>query len=132
MTIFDQTLHPLPLALLRNLDAHGVKYASFTGSISNGVEQQIVAAVTGKRIRVLAGTIAHDGAGSLLAEWRSGTGGPSTLLGPMFVVSTVPHWSLNECSFGHFHTVAGEALILKNTGALARTVHLFITYTEVG
>ena len=127
MTIFDQTLHPLPLALLRNLSGQGIKYATVTGTQAVGVYLELVAAVAGKKIRVLALSLMTSSAASTAYEVRSTN--PGTVIGRIFANSTVP-FVMAECAFGYFETVAGESLTIKDiTGS---TIYVNVTYAEVG
>lgn len=86
---------------------------------------EIVAAVTGKKIRVLSYVLAVSGATTLI--WHSAS---TPLTGAMQFVGAVSQpFSSGYNPAGHFETVAGEALNLESSGAVDADGH--ISYIEV-
>ena len=77
-------------------------------------DNEIVAAVTGKRIRVLAGSLTMTGT-AVTIRFESSAGGDA-LTGQMTPAQgqTI---SLPFCPVGHFETVAGESLNMELGGA---------------
>jgi hypothetical protein len=100
------------------------KYAKVDAA-SNG-DNTIVAAVTAKKIRVLAGVLTMTGTAVTL-RFESAAGG-TALTGQMTPAQgqtiTIPY-----CPVGHFETVAGELLNLELGGA--QSVDGWIVYCEV-
>jgi len=94
-------------------------------SCSSSGNNTIVAAVTGKKIRVLAYVIVHTLA--VTAKFKSSTAG-TDLTGamPAGINGTV---QAPFCPVGYFETASGEALTLVLGGAVAVGGH--ITYVEV-
>jgi len=97
------------------------KYAPISAASSGNNE--IVAAVTGKKIRVLSYHLSSGG--TVNAKWRSANTDKSgliyTVAGSQVPVAFSP--------LGHLETVAGEALNLNLSGAVAVGGHL--VYVEV-
>lgn len=88
----------------------------------------VVAAVAGRRIRVLAGLLVA--AGSVTATWKSGSTG---LTGAMSMVVGVPLPMAPSNSMDtvpHLQTAAGEALNLTLSGAVQ--VSGYLVYDLVG
>ena len=98
------------------------KFAVITASSSG--QNEIVAAVTGKRIRVVGYN--YISSGTVNAAWRSGA---TTVIGGL------GYWVANTgkvapfCPVGWFQTASGEALNLNLSGAVA--VGGEVTYVEV-
>lgn len=103
------------------LDDRAVKYALFTNATA--ADNEVVAAVTGKRIILVGYTLVSTGTNIL--TWKSDT---SALSGPMAVAANaiivVP-----ETARGLMTTVAGEALNLAMGSATQVSGH--IVYAEV-
>ena len=86
-------------------------------------DNAIVAAVTGKKIRVLSGLLVAGAIGTV--RFESAAGG-TALTGIMVcVASNVLPFPFNP--LGHFETVAGQALSLETTA----DVDGWVTYVEV-
>lgn len=90
----------------------------------------VVAAITGKKIRVLSYTIVA--AGAVTAIWKSGT---TALSGAMSMITGVPiHSSVQPNSLGDYvpvlQTAAGEALVVTLSSGVQVSGHL--TYVLVG
>ena len=86
-------------------------------------DNSIVAAVTGKKIRVLSGLLVAGAIGNV--RFESAAGG-TALTGVMVcVASSVLPFPFNP--LGHFETVAGQALSLEATA----DVDGWVTYIEV-
>ena len=84
----------------------------------------IVAAVTGKKIRVIAGKLSFSG--TVNAKWQSST--TSDLTGLTYgVANTLDPYQFNPG--GHFETVAGELLNLNLSAGVA--VGGYVDYVEV-
>ena len=91
---------------------------------NNSGDNTIVAAVTGKRIRVLSWDLTIQVTGGW--TWKSST--TSNLTGTMAASATFGY-SAPFNPFGHFQTVAGELLNLNTSGVINAAGHL--TYIEV-
>lgn len=98
------------------------KFAAVAASSSG--DNTIVAAVTSKKIRVLSYTLMANAA--VNAKWQSSVAGDKSGLLYLAANGGV---SSGFCPLGHFETVAGEALELNLSGAVAVGGH--ITYVEV-
>lgn len=77
-------------------------------------DNEIVAAVTGKRIRVLAGSLTMTGT-AVTIRFESAAGG--TALTGQMTPAQGQTISLPFCPVGHFETVAGQSLNLELGGA---------------
>ena len=86
---------------------------------------EVVAAVSGKRIRVLAYVLSASAAATL--TWKSATTAISG--GLEFVGAALVPFSAGFCPVGHFQTAAGEALNLESDAAGDFDGHL--VYIEV-
>jgi hypothetical protein len=93
---------------------------------TNG-DNTVIAAVTGKKIRVLAGSLTMTGT-AVTIRFESGAAG-TALTGQMTPTqgSTI---SLPFCPLGHFETAAGSLLNLELGGA--QSVDGWLVYVEVG
>jgi len=100
------------------------KFAKIDAATSG--DNTLVAAVTGKKIRVLAGSLTMTGT-AVTIRFESAAGG-TALTGQMTPTQgstiTVPF-----CPLGHFETVAGELLNLELGGA--QSVDGWLVYIEV-
>lgn len=92
-------------------------------SESNSGSNEVVAAVTGKKIRIL--SYAFVSSGTVNAKWQSASNDISGLM--YFIANTGISAGYNPK--GHFQTAAGEALNLNLSGSVAVGGH--ITYIEV-
>ncbi len=99
------------------------KYAVINGASSG--DNTIVAAVTGKKIRVLSYSLSF--AGTVNAKFQSGAGGTDITKLFYGILGTPVAGALNE--LGHFETAAGALLNLNTSGAVVVGGHL--TYIEV-
>lgn len=97
------------------------KYAAITGSSSG--DNAIVAAVTGKKIRVLGYVVTASGA--VNAKFRSGT----TDISGLIYAAANGGAASGFNPVGHFETTAGAALNMNLSGAVAVGGH--VTYIEV-
>ena len=104
-----------------------MKFAAVSASASG--DNEIVAGVNGKRIRLLSGLLSFSG--TVNAKWRSGTTDVSGLyygtLGPPFPFQPGPIGPGGRTP--HLQTAPGEALNLNLSGATAVGGH--IVYEEV-
>jgi hypothetical protein len=100
-----------------------VKYAAIAASASGN--NTVVAAVAGKKIRVLAYTLVANG--TVTAKFQSGAGGADLSGAKAMTTNTV--LSPSYCPVGHFETAAGALLNLSLGGAVAVSGHL--TYVEI-
>lgn len=100
-----------------------VKYAAISASTSG--DNTIVAAVTGKKIRVL--SLVLVSAGTTTTAFESAAGG-TALTGDMALVANTGY-VLPYNPFGWFQTVASELLNLELSAAIA--VAGSLTYVEV-
>lgn len=89
-------------------------------------DNEVVAAVTGKKIRVLAGLLVMTGT-AVTIRFESGAGG-TALTGQMTPTqgNVIP---LAFCPLGHFETAPGAALNLELGGA--QSVDGWLVYVEV-
>jgi hypothetical protein len=103
-----------------------IKYAAISGATSGN--NTLVAAVTGKKIRVLAYTLISDS--NVDVRFEDGAGG-TALTGQMEVGTSSDSGGLvvPYCPVGHFETSAGTLLNLELSGAVQTSGHL--TYEEV-
>lgn len=93
-----------------DLYAVNVKYAVINAATG---DNSIVAAVTGKSIKVVDYTLVSTSASSF-ARFESGTGGTAlTGIMPMAVSTVI---APGYCPAGHFRTAEGAALSLEATG----------------
>lgn len=97
------------------------KFASI--SVAGSGDNQIVASVSGKKIRVLSYVIVADG--TVAAKFRNGT---TDVTGAMSLVANTGAAS-GFCPVGHFETSATTALNLNLSAAIGVRGHL--TYIEV-
>lgn len=93
--------------------------------ISLAATGTVVAAVTGKKIRVLAYTIV--GGGTATVTFKSGAAGTALTGAMSLVVNSV--LSVPYCEAGHFETAASALLELSLGASVAMAGHL--TYVEV-
>ena len=89
-------------------------------------DNSIVAAVTGKRIKVLG--LVMVAAGAVTARFESAAGG-TALTGQMSLITGTPIVLPLDLEVGHFETAAGAALNLELSGAVS--VDGVLTYVEV-
>lgn len=101
-----------------------VKHAVISASSSG--DNTLVAAVTGKKLRVLSYSFVVTGA--VTVRFESAAGG-TALTGQMPFAAAGDCWSPGYDPHGHFETVAGELLNLELSGAVAVNGHL--SYVEV-
>lgn len=94
-------------------------------SASSAGNNTLVAAVTGKKIRVLAGLL--YAAGTVTATIQTAAGG--TALTGAFPLLAQVGFQVPYCPLGNFETVAGELLNLNLGGAVAVTG--WLVYIEV-
>ena len=99
-----------------------VKYKVIDHATSG--DNTIVAAVTGKKIRVLAITLVS--AGTVTARFESGAGG--TALTGQMTLAVNSGFSISCGQLGCFETAAGSLLNLELSGAVS--VDGFLTYME--
>jgi hypothetical protein len=97
------------------------KFAVIAASSAN--DNAIVAAVTGKKLRVVAYVLVANAA--VNAKWRSGTTDKSGLL----YLAANGGAASGYSPVGHFETASGEALNLHLSGAVAVGGH--VVYVEV-
>lgn len=98
------------------------KYASIDCAAAG--DNEIVAAVVGKKVRVVAYTAVC--ANTVSAQWKSGAATAKSGAMPFAANGGAsPPWN----PYGHFETAAGEALNLNLSGAVQVSGHL--TYLEV-
>lgn len=110
------------MALTNFIHPHGeLKFAKITAASSGANE--VVAAVTGKRIRVVSYLL--SAAGTVNAKWQSAS---TDLTGLHYMVANnqVP---VPFSPVGYFETASGEALNLNLSGAIAVGGH--VAYIEV-
>lgn len=121
----DQSAIPASLnsaAINNGTTALTPKFAAIAASSSGN--NTVVAAVTGKKIRVLGYRFSANG--TVAAKWRSSTAGDISGL------SYLVQYASAGASFspvGHFETTAGEGLVLNLDGAVAVGGH--VSYVEV-
>lgn len=120
---------PLPAAAATGVMFDGVtpvtpKFAPIAASTSG--DNEVVAAVVGKRIRVLKYTIVA--AGAVAAKFATAAGGATDLTGPMPMPANGGVGGA-YCPIGLFETEAAEALVLNLSAGVAVAGHL--TYIEV-
>lgn len=101
-----------------------VKYA-VVDAAGNG-DNTVIAAVSGKRIRVLAGSLTMTGT-AVTIRFESAASG--TALTGQMTPAQGQTITLPFCPFGHFQTVAGELLNLELGGA--QSVDGWLVYQEV-
>ena len=105
-----------------DLAPHEVKYAAITATTTSG-DNTIVAAVSGKKIRVLNYVVASSGNSTI--TWESNN---TTALSGVINTQAMDQLVAGYNPDGHFQTVAGEAL----TAALGgNAYHGHLSYIEV-
>lgn len=102
-----------------------IKFAAIDAATSG--DNTIVAAVTGKKIRVLAGSLTMSGT-AVTARFESAAGG--TALTGQMTPAQGQTIAIPFSPVGHFETVAGELLNLELGGA--QSVDGWIVYQEIG
>jgi hypothetical protein len=100
-----------------------VKFAKIDTATSGN--NTIVAAVSGRKIRVVAACV--HAAGNVTVKFQSGASG-TDLTGAMTVTATGPI-QLMYCQFGHFETAAGSLLNMVLGGVVQ--VSGWVAYVEV-
>jgi len=100
------------------------KFAAIDAASSG--DNTIVAAVAGKKIRVLAGSMTMTGTAVTL-RWESGASG--TALTGQMTPSQGSTIAMAYCPLGHFETTAGALLNLELGGA--QSVDGWLVYIEV-
>lgn len=103
-------------------DAKEPQYAVINAAAND--DNEIVAAVSGKKIRVL--TYTFQAANPVNATWKSGS---STNLSGALPQTANTGISTTFCPIGHFETASGQALNLYLSAAVQVSGH--ITYVEV-
>lgn len=101
-----------------------VKRASVSAT---GTDAAVVAAVTGKKIRVTAYNLSLSATGSAIFE--SDAGSDTALTGALAALANTPLPGGQHNPGGHFETLSGEALIVTIAGG--GTLAGCITYQEV-
>lgn len=97
-------------------------------SASSSGDNTVVAAVTGKKIRVLALDI--SAAGAVDAKLRSDVGGSAVdMTGLHYFAAAGAGWQMNTLGYGWCETARGKALNLNLSGAVA--VGGVLVYAEV-
>lgn len=110
------------------LAAKGVKFLTFTtGSLSSSGEV-IVAAVAGKKLRVLAFVVSTTAAGTAY-QLRSGA---ATAIATWRGNSTLSPAEFSYCPVGWCETTAGAALELHELSGVASVLQGHLVYVEVG
>ena len=108
-----------------DLAPHEVKYAVISSAASG--TRSVVAAVSGKRIRVLNYVVVASG--NTTIQWQSFDGGSTyTDLSGDMPPRNVDHCEASYSPDGHFQTISGEALVVV-VGGNALEGHL--SYIEV-
>lgn len=104
-----------------------IKFAKI--SATTPASQIVVAAVTGKKIRVLAWLVVQDTGGTAeTIVWNSGASG-TALTGVMKPTAGIPI-GMAFCPVGHFETAAGSALELLKGGTTIQNSG-YVVYQEV-
>lgn len=107
-----------------------VKYAKVAMAADDGAAN-IVAAVTGKKIRLLAFNIQMGGTGTLTLQWSSYTGTTNTVQSGAIPCSATAGTPAKDSSdFGLLETASGSALRLLTTGT-SETADGYIAYCEI-
>jgi len=99
------------------------KFAKFTTSTAT-TNIEVVAAVSGKKIRVIAGGLNADG--DVDVHFRSAS---TAITGTRYIPSSGGGSGWSYCPLGRFETVASEALNVYLSAAVATSGE--ITYVEV-
>lgn len=97
------------------------KFAAISETSSG--DNEVVAAVVGKKIRALSYVLISNG--TVNAKWRSAT---TDISGLLYLLAATGA-SIGYSPIGHFETASGQALNLNLSGAIAVGGH--ITYVEV-
>lgn len=108
-------------------DFPGADAVGFAKIATVGTTDTIVAAVPGKRIRVLAYVIGCGEAGANALGFASNV---TPLTGTMETTVESPGVAAAFCPVGHFETAPGEPLVLGQTTSAAAQGHL--TYCLIG
>lgn len=86
---------------------------------SSSGDNTVVAAVAGKKIRVKAWSVSNLTAAAQAVKWRSGTSDITGLFGAGATIGTIAAHSLAPANDFYFETVAGQALVLNLSAAVA-------------
>ena len=89
-------------------------------SLSAGGDMEVVAAIPGKRLYVLASAVVPDM--SVDIQWKSGT----TAISGVIPMDAKGVDNPSYCPYGNFRTATGEALVLNSSSAVDIGGH--ITY----
>lgn len=120
-----QTIELSSASIALSDTTHAVPKFAKVDAASNG-NNTLVAAVTGKKIRVLAGFF--DMSGTLVTmTFQSGAGG-TALTGAIGIAQSTT-FTMPFCPVGHFETAAGALLNLSLSGA--QQVSGYLVYIEV-
>lgn len=103
-----------------DLSAKAVRFATFSGALGAGGTQTLVAAVTGKKIRVLAMTIGTSAAANVF-ELKSGAGGTKVFEAQ---ANITVGFTLPFSAVGWFETAAGALLQLVDVAGSTARVNL--------
>lgn len=119
----NETVALIRSALLEGVKTTYAKVLKFTIiSASTGADNLVVAAVTGKQIKVQ--SVVLVASGTVSVKWRSNT---TDISGAMPLVAN-SGFVLPSGSSNYFETAVGEALNINLSGAVAVNGH--ISYTE--
>ncbi len=99
--------------MLNPIAPHQVKYFKIDAATATIAA---VAAVAGKKIRVIQWRLSNNGAAACTIKWQSAS---TDLTGPMSLANDVAGISGEYNPDGHFETAAGEALNLAQSGTEA-------------
>jgi hypothetical protein len=93
----------------------------FTAAIAASAsgDNTVVAAVSGKKIRVKAWSASNLTAAAQAIKWRSGTTDLTGLWGAGAAIGTIATHDLGPTGDFYFETVAGQALVLNLAAAVA-------------
>jgi hypothetical protein len=86
---------------------------------SSSGDNTVVAAVAGKKIRVKAWSVSNLTAAAQAVKWRSGTTDLTGLWGAGAAIGTIATHDLAPGNDFYFETVAGQALVLNLSAAVA-------------
>ena len=106
----------------------GLKRVKIDATVAGPGNSTLVAAVTGKRIRVYAVVLSNNAAVLTTVKFQSGTGG-TDITGPLEMAASGGGFSAPFSPVGHFETADGALLNLNID--VAATVGGWLVYAEV-
>lgn len=105
------------------------KILAATGAFTAGSDRQVVAAVTGKRHRIMGWIAQTAGATAGSVTMKDSTGGTG-MVGPFFApINTLPPWSQPIEDSGYYETTTSGGIFVDIATATVNLTVFYVTYT---